>query len=284
MSPRKAAPKGVVLGMPEAEYHAHPALSSTGAKKLLRAPAVFHHWRTTPEKPKREFDIGSAIHSKVLGVGYGVDVLEFKDFRTTAAQEAKAKSRTAGRIPVLRHQYEDVDAAAEAVLKHPDARPWLEAEGDAEVSVFSKDPETGIAMRCRFDRLLKPVGGRHAAVDLKSIGTSAAPDDFAKAAARLGYDVSQAHYRHTLNPTTPEDLEFVFVVVEVEPPHLVGVYALNPEFTEIGVKKAAKARRLFAEYLASDSEPFPGYQQGVTVLPPPVFHVFDFQDHHQEIR
>jgi hypothetical protein len=170
--------------------------------------------------------------------------------------------------------------AARAVLSHPDARPWFEAAGNAEASIFSTDPDTGIAMRARFDRLLEPVGKRLAAVDLKSIGTSASPDNFAKSAARFGYDVSQEHYRHTYDAENVDDLEFVFVVVEVEPPHLVGVYVLDHDFAEIGRKKAAKARRLFAEYTASDEPPYPGYKAGVSLVHPPVFHVFDFQDNH----
>lgn len=269
-----------VIGMPEAEYHEHPALSSTGAKKLLQAPAIFDHWRRNPEPPKREFDLGSAIHSEVLGTGYEIEVLDFKDYRTNDAKNAASDARDAGKIPVLRHQYDEVVPASKAVLKDKLARPWFEAEGDAEVSMFSTDPETGIEMRCRFDRLLKPVKGRHAAVDLKSIGTSASPDDFAKSAARFGYDVSQEHYRYTHDPEHVDDLEFVFVVVEREAPHLVGVYVLDPEFVEIGRKKAAKARRLFAEHTASKK--WPGYTSEITLIHPPVFHVYDFQDNHNE--
>lgn len=266
--------------MPEAKYHAHPALSSTGAKRLLESPLHFKHWRENPEKPKAEFDLGSAIHRDVLGTGYEVEVLDFDSYRTKEAQAARDQARADGKIPLLRHVYEAVRPAREAVLAHPAARLLAEQEGGYEVSVFNTDPETGVAMRCRFDFLPSATSGRRIAWDLKSSGTSAKPAAFARSAARYGYDVSQAHYLHTYAPKGDPDLEFAFVAVEVDPPHAVGVYVLSPEYVEIGTANARRARELFAECSASGE--WPGYSDEIVMLPPPVFHVYDFQDNNNE--
>ena len=57
-----AAGPRVVENMPEAEYHAHPALSSTGARRLLppSCPALFAYEREHPPQPKAAFEHGRA--------------------------------------------------------------------------------------------------------------------------------------------------------------------------------------------------------------------------------
>lgn len=270
----------VIIGMPEAEYHAHPALSSTGARKILDSPARFEYWRTHPAEPKREFDLGSAIHSETLGTGYAIEVLDFKDFRTNDAKNAASDAREAGKIPVLRHVYDEVQPIAQSVLKHKTARAFFEQDGDAEATVFSTDPETGVLCRARFDFLPRPTGRRRVAFDLKSSATGVSPDSFARSVARYGYDVAQEHYLHTYDPEGAEDLEFVFIAVEVEPPYLVSINALNRDFVEIGKKKAARARRLFAACTAAKQ--WPGYSEDVVLLAPPVFHINDFMENHDD--
>ena len=52
-------PSGLVHGMPEDEYHAHPtSLSVSGAKTLLKSPARFQWERQNPVY-KDVFDFGS---------------------------------------------------------------------------------------------------------------------------------------------------------------------------------------------------------------------------------
>ena len=60
---------GVVLDLDERTYHAQPDLSSTQARRLLDSPAKYLHALSAPEEPKAEYDLGTAVHSKVLGVG-----------------------------------------------------------------------------------------------------------------------------------------------------------------------------------------------------------------------
>lgn len=61
--------RGVYAGVPDAEYHgAQWALSSSGARYLLRAPALFVARMERPRTSKA-FDVGHAVHAKVLGVG-----------------------------------------------------------------------------------------------------------------------------------------------------------------------------------------------------------------------
>ena len=243
-------------------------------------------WSTTPQKAKAEFDVGSAAHAKVLGVGAPIavipeDVLDARGAASTAAaKEFIANAREAGELPLKRHVADEVNAMAEAVLALPTARVLLEQVGSPEASLFGTDPETGVRMRGRFDFLPQPRDDRgRICVDLKTSANDASPSGFAKTAARFGYDVQDAHYLDLLEIVTGEgDASMVFVVVETTAPHLVAVHQLDRDFTDMGRAKARRARQLFAHATATDE--WPGYPDKINLTPPPVWSVYDFQDNY----
>lgn len=267
---------GIVANLTEAEYHAHPAFSATQAKRILESPARFKYKLDHPDKPKNEFDFGSAAHSKVLGTGY--EIVAIPDellasngaISTAAAKEFVAGVRAEGKIPVKAHIAAEVDALAEAVLAHPAARALLEQEGTPEASVFSTCPETGVQLRARFD-FLAPIS-----VDLKTIGTTASGVDFAKNAASFGYDTQQGHYLDTLEYATGERRELLFVVVEAAAPHLVAVHRFDLEFMEMGRVKAMQARKLWAE--CHETGVWPGFGDDISTVSPPMWAVREFED------
>ena len=294
--------EGIVPALAEHTYHAHPALSSTQARELLDSPARYAYNRAVPRADTKSFDVGTAAHSKVLGVGAGIAVYPdgrgdhvFTDPETGeehvnvlasngAASTAIAKrfekiTRESGLIPVKRVDADAVDRMAEAVLAHPKARLVLEQPGIPEASVFATDPDTGVQVRCRFD-YLGTGPGRRVAGDLKTTAKRATKTSFAKAVADLGYHVQDAHYDDTLGFAGGSIDAFLFIVVEKEPPHLTGVFMLDRDFREIGKQKAARARRVLAECREKDE--WPGYSTDIGLLRPPMFAVYDYQDQIEE--
>lgn len=269
--------EGIVYGMPEAEYHApKDELSSTGAKKILEAPALFKHYVLDGNQEyKDSFDLGSIVHGMVLGTGWGIRELDFENWRTKAAQMARAEARAAGLIPVLSHEMAKPKAMAEAVLAHRDAAALLERDGVSEVSAFATCPETGVRLRARADRLVTdgPI------VDLKTTGGSAKPSSFGRSAFDYGYDLQDALYEDVFRWSAGWDDQFKFVVVETRAPHLVSVCVLREDYIEIGRDKARKARRIYAECVAADI--WPGYQSGEHVIEPPMVAVYDHQDNYE---
>ena len=103
--------EGFVPDLDEVIYHAHSALSSTGARQLLQAPARFAHWAENKPPHKKAFDVGSAVHAKVLGTGW--DVVEIPDKllsgpnRAISSEAAKwwvAMARASNVIPLKAHE------------------------------------------------------------------------------------------------------------------------------------------------------------------------------------
>ena len=265
----------LILDMPEAEYHEHPALSSSGAKLLLDSAATFDWVMNQGNRTeKAAFDFGSAVHAEVLGTGYGVEELDFENYRTAKAQQARDEARAAGLIPMLKKEMIGVHATAQAVLRHPTARALLEREGNAEASLFATDPETGIELRCRFDFL---PGDRRVAVDLKTAREGVAkPHKFATTVVEYGYDVSWAHYTHTAALAGEPVSDMVFLVVETEPPYHVMPGLLDDDFKEIGAAKARVARHRYAKALETGE--WPGRPAEIQIIRPPQYAIYEHID------
>lgn len=271
----------IVHDMPEAEYHAHPALSSTGARLLLDSPRKFQWAQSNPQPYKAAFDVGTAVHSKVLGLGaetvaIPVELLASNGAAsTTAAKQFIEQARLNGQTPVKKDVADEINAMAEALLAHPSAAALLEQQGIPEASVFGTDPDTGLELRARFDYL--PTGtGTRVGVDVKT-GRDASPKGWARAAADHGYHVQRGHYLDTFEYAGGIELDgFAFAVVESTAPYLVGVYRLNSDWEEIGVRRAREARDIYKRCL--DTNTWPGYGDEVQSLLAPFWLIADYQE------
>ena len=278
--------EGIVLGLEESLYHARPELSSTDARLILESPAKYRWKKDHPPlvEPSKKFDVGSAVHSKVLGTGYEAIPIPAEYLAsngaasTTAAKTFIAEVRAAGKIPLKLEEFEPINAQAESVLAHPAARQLFGQPADAEVSVFATDPKTGVDVRARFDFLPNDFtlgAPSRVSVDLKT-ARDASPRGFTKSIAEYSYDVQRAWYLDALKWTTGEDAEMVFCAVEKDAPYLVGVYQLPTIWVEMGKTKARRARQVFAEATANDV--WPGYGDGVELLSPPTWLIYKHEE------
>jgi len=269
---------GIQYDMPESLYHQHSALSSTGARRLLESPARFNYWRQRQEPGKQSYDVGTAVHTKVLGVGAGT--IAYPDEHVTASGAVSTKAatvawaeeqRTRGLTPVAPAQARRIDGMAEAVLGHTTARALFEqVGGHSEASVFATDSTTGVEMRARFDYL------GTTAVDLKTTAKTASVDGFARTVAAYGYDVQEQWYLHTLEQAGTDRIPFVFVVVESEAPHLVGIHQLDIEWQQMGAAKVKRALDTYAECVEQDV--WPGYDPSIQTISPPNYLVYQHED------
>jgi len=271
---------GIVLELDEDEYHAHPDLSSTQARLLLESPARYNYARSHPQERKDSFDLGSAVHTKVLGVG--ADVITYPDehLRPSGGISTKAATvqwiadqRSAGLLLMTAVQLELVDGMAEAVLAHPVAKGLFEQDGTSEASVFATDPETGVKMRARFDFLPSFMQDNPWFVDLKTTAKHADSESFGKTVANFGYHVQQEWYRHAYSIVTGDfATNMKFVVVETDKPHLVAVHELSRDYAEIGFRKTKRALETYALCAAHDI--WPGYSTDTDPLMPPTWLMF----------
>lgn len=275
--------QGVIHGISEADYHARPELSSTGVRLLLPeykgSPKTFQ-WAMANRKTSRAYDVGHAVHGKVLGVGE--QIVYYPDEHLTPSGNVSTKAATvgweaeqyaAGLVPVSPNEADRVDQMAEAVLSHPTARTFLEVAVHREVSVFAEID--GVPVRARFDALSDETRNGIYAVDLKT-AEDATPDGFTKSVKNWGYDVQEGHYEVVYTAATGKHIDrFLFPVVEKKPPFEVAVHELPEMWVAMGRRKAEEARRIYAECMASGV--WPGYATDVQILEPPAWAVIEYE-------
>lgn len=269
----------VVYDMTDADYHGHKgSLSASGAKLLAPphpCPAKFRHAQDNPVI-KDVFDFGHVAHRLVLGKGAEVEVLDFKTRQTNAYKAAEAEAREAGKVPILAADYERAQEVAEAVRKDPLAGEVF-TDGEAEVSLFWPDEETGVIRRARFDWLKSKVEGRRRIIgDLKT-ARSAEPVKFGKSAADFGYAISAANYVDAaIACGLDNDPLFVFAAVEKEAPFVVSTFYATPEVIELGRALMRAAIRTYADCMASGQ--WPGYAETPLPLELPRYYVSQIED------
>lgn len=253
--------------MPIDVYLEDPALSSTGARRLLDSPARFR-WEQAHRRTSAAFDLGHAVHSLVLGSGPQIacipeSVLSSSgSTNTNAAREFIAAKVSEGVVPLKADLFDVAMATADAVMSHPRARHIFEdAAGEAEVSVFATDPLTGVACKARFDWLTEDMG-----VDLKTTAGTAGAPGFGRDVAKYGYAIQDQWYRDVLRWATGREVGFQFVVVEKAPPHLVAVHQLDDMTLMQARAMGAKARAIYSD--CAQANTWPGY--GDEVLTPQI--------------
>lgn len=265
--------EGVVIGLDDVAYHAHPALSSTGARKLLESPAKYRYSLDHPQPHKKAYDVGTLAHTRILGVGAGVAVIPTEILASNGAASTKeskafiADAYAKGLVPVKKAEYDEIVAMSESVLTHPDARPILENIAGREVSLFAE--VDGVPVRARFDIYGGSDGG-----DLKS-ARDASPKGFNRSVAAYGYHIQEQFYRMTHAAITGEELKtFQFIVVETTRPYLVGVYDLDFMWEQIGREQTKRAIDLYRH--CTETGVWPGY--GTATLTPPTWAVYESED------
>lgn len=241
----------IIDGLPNAEYHAHPALGSTSLKTLAtKTPA---HWKWERENPvhKDVFDLGTAIHSITLERDESNIVeVDADSWRTKAAREAKEEARAEGKVPLLTKDLQLARAIDKAIMAHPLASRMFTGH-IAERSVFWE--EDGLQLKCRPDALNLGLIG-----DLKSIVT-ADPNTFGKTAADLGYFMSAAHYIDGMEVATGDRMPFLFILAEKTAPYPPAVVELDDEALEYGRRMNERAKRIYRRCLETGE--YPGYPE-----------------------
>lgn len=273
-------PTGLHPHINEAEYHAHPtSLSVSGAKLILKSPALYQHRRANPEQ-NRVFDFGHAAHAMVLGVGAEIvviertitdrkgevlDVVEATDLRSTSAQEHQEKIRAEGKTPLLRSELTRVQEMADALAQVPLIQQLMK-DGEPEVSAFCVDEETGVMRRSRFDLLDDLL------IDYKTT-VDAEPQAFARSAGKYGYHQQHAWYEQIALDLGRQVRGFLFIAQEKTAPYLTSVTELVPDAVARGAELNRRALQRFRD--CQESGRWPGYSNGITAIDIPRYAYYD---------
>lgn len=191
----------------------------------------------------------------------GVDVTLWSDV------QAEWLTNNGTRTVLTQEQWDMLHGMRDAVMSHPAAGALLsKLPGQAELSVYWNDSETGALCRCRPDYWRQD----DLLVDLKTT-EDASPEGFSKSIANYRYDVQAAYYLDGVNQATGrKPRQFVFIAVEKKPPYAVGVYTLDAETLMLGRAQYQADLLKYSVCLANDN--WPGYGDKIQKISMPTWH------------
>lgn len=241
-----------------AAYHSGPGVSNSGLK-LIGDKTPFHFWgrylapnRETHQSTKAQM-IGTAIHAAALEPDKFEEEYVIAPFKDRRAAGYKAWSKEQSKHILLPGEMRNVKGMHRSLHAHKTAGALLRAAGQFEFSAYAEDPETGVLVRARYDLLLDSGW----CVDLKKC-QDASPTGAGKAIGNYGYFHQDAFYRDVLTWASGEEpAGFVFIFVEEEPPHAVGVYQLSIDDINRGRRLYRRNLNIYAECLQRNF--WPGY-------------------------
>lgn len=265
---------GIRTDLSNAEYHALPSLSKSQLDDLDKSAHIFFQRHRNTNRPPRPVPTPAML----LGTMLHTAVLEPDRFASAYVVGPKFDRRTKDGKAAHAAFLESIPPGAELTdaetmllcdgmrLSVGTIAPIAEllANGQAEVSAFWTDADTGIDCRCRPD-WVHPVGDNGAILlDLKTT-TDASPEGFAKAVVNWRYAKQAAYYSDGWELATGQKVHaFVFAAVEKEWPYAAAAYMLTDEDIEWGRRAYKRNLRTYLE--CSESGKWPGYSSDIQLL------------------
>jgi hypothetical protein len=269
-----------IYEMPLTDYIADPApepsLSASVAHTLItQSPihAFVQHPRLNKgviESGSSKMDIGTIVHGIVWeGDESRLVIVEQEDWRTKVARETRDAARLAGLVPVLAGDMgmirEIVSSALSSIRNSELADAFTPEAGKAERTLVWNEGE--IWLRSRPDWL---TNDHRLIIDLKTTTGSAEPMAWLKTMLGNGNDLQAALGLRGIKTLDPSSrCQFVFWVVEQNPPYASSFVGLSPQFLEMSEHKLERAIRLWSDCTMTNC--WSGYPSRVCWVEPPAY-------------
>lgn len=268
------------------EYLALHYLSRSAFRYLARSPGAYRSWLEDGEDEgddrKEDSVIGQAIHCLLLTPDLFEDSFVVapychKSWKDETVWEKRSRgeckyeggaetwAQFTAQYPdaeyVTTKDMERIHAIAEKMRAIDVVRRMLEGEGGAsEVTYVWDDPETGVRLKCRPDRIYGPseIASARTVLDLKTTGSSVTPRSFGYSTFNRAYHVQAylAQWALEIVDGIPmEDTATVFLAWETKRPYRVEGYWLDSDDLALAAQEVRRLIRLYAECVERDQWP-----------------------------
>jgi exodeoxyribonuclease VIII len=232
---------------PGEQYHAIEAFNSGSVSKLLRSPAHFVAHREKGVTPTDSMILGTALHMCLLEPALAqrriVTAPKFgRKKEDIAAKELFYKTLPPSAIALDEDDMARLNGMVKSLRSHRAVDMLLQG-GRSEVSLYWVDGKEKVPCKARIDYL----GADCGVIDLKTT-SDASKDAFKRSVASWMYHAQAWHYWSAVEAvlhTSPP--YFVWIAVESDPPHGVGVYQIGTPSLLAGSRLVSEAMRRYAE-------------------------------------
>lgn len=252
--------------MSAADYFALPGVNWSTLKHMRDSAKAYRYACDNKRPDTWPLMLGRAVHSAVLTpAAFNAEFVVWDGGDRRGKDWAEFKAQHSGMTILKADEMDLVSDIARAVRADPVAAAHL-AGGDTEQPVIWDDPATGMRCKARPDLVDRD---RLLLIDLKTT-RSIDPRRFGLECARLGYHLQMAHYAagclHGLG-WAPQS--HMFVAVEKDPPHDVGVFEIPPANREIAWEEVAALLERVRQ--CREANRWPGRFESVQLLQLPAY-------------
>ena len=259
--------------IPREQYDAHPGVRWSNLSHMRKSPAHYAHALTNRRKDTSALNTGSALHTLVFEPETYAErfttytASKSKGEGSRKAWEAFQESAKERGLTILDTDDEErAKGCAEAVQAKASAY-IAPSKGRAEIPITWTDADTGLLCKARLDwltidRLL---------IDLKST-RSTEERAFANQAWKLGYFHQQSFYSMGVAAATGctlDEVPFLFVAVESEPPYDVALFEPCEESRQAAHEDVKRLMTLLAECQRTGR--YPGRYEEPRILKAPAY-------------
>ncbi len=261
----------LIFNQHEIEYRAaKPRLSQTVLKTLLaQSPAHAKYQLDNPQEPTQAQKLGVAAHCRILE---GVDIFEQQyaisptcDRRTKDGKAIHESflSEHGAKLIITSDEYLQIHGMATAIESHALAGALFKG-GAPEVSAYGAIK--GVQIKGRFDYFHEADG---VIVDLKTT-LDASPSEVQRYAVKYGLHIQQYVYSEIYQSITGKaPADFVFVMVEKNPPYGVAVVRLTDAAVKAAAAEVSRGLEIWEECLKTNS--WSAYGNGVISIDLPAW-------------
>lgn len=267
----KITKPGIYTDMASADYFADPCPSPSltqSVAKILLDKSPLHAWHAHPRlnpdyrhDDDRKFDVGNIAHALMIGRGKEICVLDFDDWRTKAAKDAREAAKPA--LAVLGKHYSLAARMVKAAREQLDSRGLGHLFRDGDGEVVSAWQEGDVWLRQMIDWLTPD---RLTFADYKTTGESAAGHELGRKMVVDGWPIQAAMGERGLNAIDPDNAgrrKYYFVCQEDETPYALNVVQISAGVMSLGRKRLEIAVQMWRRCFAANR--WPGYPTEIVV-------------------
>lgn len=257
-----------IYDLPAEIYHGDPCPSPSVSRSFLNEMIMKsprHAWAKHPRLnqsferiDRKSFDLGNAAHDVMLLGGERISVLDFPDFRTSAAKAARDAAVAEKKIPILAEKYQSVLAMEKEFRESCDGL----TNGLPERSIVWQEPN-GVWCRIMIDWITNDGGEIE---DYKTTGVESPERWIEGTFFEKGYDLQAYMALRGYHAVTGRNAEgFRFYVQETHEPHMV--YSVVPDQATLEQAEAKFLRGVHLHEECLESGVWRGYSSVYTAFP-----------------
>lgn len=277
-------------------YHKDPAIGSSGLKAFKECPAIYydqylsldrepyadnkatrigsnaHICLLEPDRFKAEFIVSEEF--AIVNRGKKNERLEPMNKRCGDWTAFETEVEAQGKKAITFSEFKQAQAMADIIRSHPLASRML-VGGQAEMSFFAIDSETGLMTKAKPDYLVKLPDYGIVLVDYKTTGISMQTRKQSNNAFSLGRHIQAAHHKTVAELASGGEINHVVYITQMqERPHLIRFFRMAPHSIERGLGE----RRQYLDNMAdcyAKSE-WPGYPEEIEDYVEPGYLDYEF--------